>query len=77
VGGCGFCLRAEKNRSQKNAKMFENAAESHTSTARFVRQPACLPKRWLKKDTTVKPAKLLHTIQSLAITKNMTYSNTK
>jgi len=33
-------------------KMLENAAESHTSGARFVRQPLRLPKRWLKKDTT-------------------------
>jgi hypothetical protein len=32
-------------------KMLENAAESHTSGARFVRQPARLPERWLKKDT--------------------------
>jgi len=28
-------------------KMLENAAESHTSGARFVGQPACLPERWL------------------------------
>jgi hypothetical protein len=33
-------------------KMLENAAESHTSGARFVRQPARLPRRWQKKDTT-------------------------
>jgi len=33
-------------------KMLENAAESHTSGARFVRQPLCLPKRRLIKDTT-------------------------
>ena len=32
--------------------MLENAAESHTSGARFVGQPAGLPERWLKKDTT-------------------------
>jgi hypothetical protein len=32
-------------------KMFENAAESHTSGARFVGQPACLPERLLKKDS--------------------------
>jgi len=31
-------------------KMLENAAESHTSGARFVGQPACLPERLLKKD---------------------------
>ena len=30
-------------------KMLENAAESHTSGARFVGQPACLPERLLKK----------------------------
>jgi hypothetical protein len=33
-------------------KRLENAAESHTSGARFVGQPLCSPKRWLKKDTT-------------------------
>jgi hypothetical protein len=33
-------------------KMLENGAESHQSAARFVRQPARLPKRWQKKDTT-------------------------
>ena len=33
-------------------KMLENAAESHTSGARFVRQPARLPERWQKKETT-------------------------
>jgi len=33
VGGRGFCLGAGKTRSQKN---LENAAESHTSGARFV-----------------------------------------
>ena len=31
-------------------KMLENAAESHTSGARFVGQPACLPEPLLKKD---------------------------
>ena len=31
--------------------MLENAAESPASGARFVGQPACLPKRWQKKDT--------------------------
>ena len=30
-------------------KMLENAAESHTSDARFVGQPAYLPERWLLK----------------------------
>ena len=33
-------------------KMLENAAESHTSGACFVGQPARLPERWQKKDTT-------------------------
>jgi len=33
-------------------KMLENAAESHTSGARFVGQPACLPEPLLKKDDT-------------------------
>jgi len=33
-------------------KMLENAAESHTSGARFVGQPLRLPKRWQKKDAT-------------------------
>jgi hypothetical protein len=32
-------------------KMLVNRAESHTSGARFVRQPARLPKRRLKKDS--------------------------
>ncbi len=32
-------------------KMPVNRAESHTSGARFVRQPARLPERLLKKDT--------------------------
>jgi hypothetical protein len=38
-------------------KMLENAAESPASSARFVRQPACLSKRWLKKDTTANTTK--------------------
>jgi hypothetical protein len=29
--------------------MLENAAESPASSARFVGQPLCLPKRWQKK----------------------------
>jgi hypothetical protein len=33
-------------------KMLENATESHTSGARFVRQPARLPEPLLKKDDT-------------------------
>ena len=33
-------------------KMLVNRAESHTSGARFVRQPTRLPERWQKKDTT-------------------------
>jgi len=33
-------------------KMLVNRAESHTSGARFVGQPACLPKPLLKKDDT-------------------------
>ena len=33
-------------------KLLENRAESPASSARFVGQPLCLPKRWLKKDTT-------------------------
>jgi len=36
----------------KARKMFLNRADSHTSAARFVRQPARLPERWQKKDTT-------------------------
>ena len=36
VDGRGQCLGAGKTRSQK---MLENAAESHTSGARFVGQP--------------------------------------
>jgi hypothetical protein len=32
-------------------KMLLNRADSHTSGARFVRQPACLPEPFLKKDT--------------------------
>jgi len=32
-------------------KMLENAAESHTSGARFVSQPACLPEPLLWKIT--------------------------
>jgi hypothetical protein len=33
-------------------KMLVNRAESHTSGARFVGQPACLPERWIKIRTT-------------------------
>ena len=36
VGGRGFCLRAGKPETRK---MLENAAESHTSEARCIRQP--------------------------------------
>jgi len=43
-------LREQKKLEAR--KMLENAAESHQSGARFVRQPARLPKRWQKKDTT-------------------------
>ena len=42
-------------------KILENRAESHQSAARFVRQPARLPERWLKKDTIVKLTTFLHT----------------
>jgi hypothetical protein len=38
-------------------KMLVNRAESHTSGARFVGQPLCLPKRWLKKDYTANMTK--------------------
>ena len=40
-------------------KMLENAAESHTSGARFVGQPACLPERLLKK--TLSPSRRIFT----------------
>jgi len=35
--------------------MLENRAESHTSAARFVRQPVRLPERRQKKDATANP----------------------
>ena len=38
-------------------KILENAAESPASSARFVGQPLCLAKRWLKKDTTANTPK--------------------
>ena len=38
-------------------KMLENAAESHTSGARGVGQPADLPELLLKQDTTANTAK--------------------
>jgi hypothetical protein len=37
--------------------MLENAAESHTSGARFVRQPARLPEPLLKKDNNANTPK--------------------
>jgi hypothetical protein len=47
-------------------KMLENAAESPASSARFVGQPARLPKRRLKR-RHCQHAKVLHTSQSFAI----------
>jgi hypothetical protein len=43
---------AWKQEKLEARKILENAAESHTSGARFVRQPARLPEPLLKKDDT-------------------------
>jgi len=48
--------------------MLENAAESHTSGARFVRRFALCKTRWLKRDATANIKKVLHTSQFLAMT---------
>jgi hypothetical protein len=48
VGGMGFTSEQKKLEARK---ILENGAESHQSAARFVRQPARLPERLLKKDT--------------------------
>ena len=69
---CVTCVWAgvDSIREQKKIearKMLENAAESHTSGARFVRQLARLLERWLKKDDIAKMTKFLHITESLAI----------
>jgi hypothetical protein len=48
---------AGEQKKPEARKMPENGAESHQSAARFVGQPLCLPKRWLKKDTTANTPK--------------------
>ena len=44
-------IKLQEQDSVRARKMLENAAESPPSSARFVGQPACLPKRRLKKDS--------------------------
>jgi hypothetical protein len=48
---------AWEQRNLEARKMFVNRAESPASSARFVGQPLCLPKRLLKKDTTANTPK--------------------
>jgi hypothetical protein len=50
-------------------KKLENAADSHPSAARCVRQPARRPERWQKKRHNREHAQLLHRTYFLAMTK--------
>ncbi len=54
-------------------KMPENAAESPASGACFVGQPARLPKRWLKKDTTANTPNFYTQLNLWQLTKSTIY----
>ena len=76
---CITCVWAgwDSVREQKKLearKLLENAAESHTSGACFVRQPARLPEPLPKKTTPPTHAKILHAILIFTKTQKL-YAN--
>ncbi len=72
VGGCGQCLGAGKLEARK---MPENAADSHTSGARFVGHFTERKTRLWIKDDSPKLTKLLHDLYTLATTKKYDCQN--
>ena len=77
VGGRGqnFESRTAAKRRVRAWKMPENAAESHPSSARFVGRFAVVQDSLIETRYHCQHAQVLHTIESLAITENLTCEN--